>query len=315
MKIAIFNVLFAFALLASFCKADFLSELKDKKNDILSYLKVTDIARSISFNKKRRTLDVYYKKDEPITELKPVVIWFYGGTWYKGDRVKFTKLGTLVEENDYVGVIPNYVLFPFGSMEDMVYDVYTAIKWTFDNISRYGGDPNRIIVSGHSAGAHLITLSVLKSYLGIKNKGEILEPLPHIEKLVLVSAPYDFDDLKLFNIVAEEEDADNTIVEQIGKIVLGTQNISPHDLIRDLPDNSVTDSFNVGKFVLYYTDNDDQVPERSVKKFMKQLRRVDSNVDIQYVYTEKGYTHISMTMGIRHEDKEQCDLYLELLRL
>jgi acetyl esterase/lipase len=316
MKSTIFIKVLLLSLLVSFCSAgNIIDELKERKRDIENYLKVKDIKREIKFNSKKRTLDVYYKKDE-IQDLKPVVIFFYGGTWYRGDRIKFTKFGSLLEENDYIGVIPNYILFPFGDMEDMVNDIYTSIKWTYENIEKYGGDPHRITVAGHSAGAHLISLSLLKAYNYMENDDKTLQPLPEIEKLVLLHGPFDFDDYSLIKNSLPEEDADDTFVEQLVKVLLRTKDVSPYDIIKSMDDNSVDDSFNVKKFIFYYTGGDNDVPERSAKKFMKQLNRVcGKNVEIQYVFNEKDYAHNAITVGIRSGDEEHANIFLSLLKL
>eukprot|EP00833_Pecoramyces_ruminatium_P004548 jgi/Orpsp1_1/1178580/evm.model.c7180000065910.1 len=316
MKLNIVKVLLLFSFIISFCNAlDLINDLKDRKRDISYYLKVKNIERDIKFNKKRRTLDVYYNKDD-VKTLKPVVIFYHGGVWYQGDKIKFTKFGTLVEENDYIGVVPNYILFPLGSMEDMVTDVYTSIKWTYENIKKYGGDPERIIVSGHSAGAHLILLTLFKAYNNMKNEGKELEALPALEKLVLFSGPYDFDDYDIFNKSDVNEEADDGIVEQLVKVLFRTRNPSPYDIVKDMGSETVKDSFNVKKYIFYQTSADDQVPEKSAVKMMKELKRVTGEkIEIQYIWNKEGYAHNAVTAGIRSDDKDQADLYLSLLQL
>jgi len=316
MKLNITKLFILISLFISFSNAlDLINDLKDRKRDIEYYLKVKDIARDIKFNKKKRSLDVYYKKSE-VDTLKPVVIFYHGGTWYQGDRIKFTRFGSLLDANDYIGVIPNYVLFPFGSMEDMVTDIYTSIQWTYENIKKYGGDPERIIVSGHSAGAHLFLLTLFKAYNQIKNEGKILDPLPTIEKAVLLSGPYDFDDYDIFNKSDIDHEADDGFVETLVKVLLRTRNPSPYDIVKDMADNSVEDSFNVKKFIFYYTNNDSDVPEQSSKKMIRELQRVGGdNIEIQYVYNEDGFVHNAITVGVRSGDQEQEDIYLSLLEL
>ncbi|OUM67346.1 hypothetical protein PIROE2DRAFT_5206 [Piromyces sp. E2] len=288
------SVLIKFVLLISltftFCQANLISNIKERKRDYENYLKAKN------------------GKDE----LKPVVIFIYGGTWHQGDKVKFTKFGTLLEENGYVGVLPTYVLFPYGGMEDMVYDVYTAIKWTFDNIQKYGGDPNRITVAGHSAGAHLVALTLFKSYNYMENKKEIMKPLPQIEKVLLLSGPYDFDDFakvkKLFG-----KELKSSILEQLVRLLFRTKNVSPYDIVYDMPDKSVDDGFNVNKFVFYYTSLDTRVPKSSAEKLMKEMKRVSENVNIKYIYKE-GYIHEAITVGIRTGDEEQAKNFINLVQ-
>eukprot|EP00833_Pecoramyces_ruminatium_P003893 jgi/Orpsp1_1/1177925/evm.model.c7180000063365.1 len=62
--------------------SDIAKELKNFKKDIEYYVKVKNIKRDIPYNPSR-TLDVYYDKNEKVEELKPVILYIYGGTWKK----------------------------------------------------------------------------------------------------------------------------------------------------------------------------------------------------------------------------------------
>ncbi|ORX79842.1 alpha/beta-hydrolase [Anaeromyces robustus] len=289
-----------------FCNAGFIQELKDDKRDIENYLNVQHIERDIQYNGDR-ALDVYY--DQESTELKPVYIFLYGGAWHSGSKVKFTNFGSLLDKNGYVAVLPDYILFPYGGFEDMVDDIYHAIRWTFENIERYGGDPNRISISAYSAGSHLTALTLLKSLLGYTNKKIDLEPFPQLEKVVLLNGPYDFDDYS--NVAKFFGKENNSLIERLVKIIFKTPNVSPTDLLRPIPDDSL-DSFGVKKFVFFYTSEDNQVKESSALNFMKQMKRVCPTVEIDYVYKE-GYEHTTLTRGVRAGTEEQENLYLSLI--
>jgi len=317
MKSTIFvKFIFVFALVLSLCDAKsiskYIKDLKDYKKDVENYLKVKNIERDIEYNDSR-TLDVYYNKDEVDEEnLKPVVIHIYGGTWKKGNKVKFTKIGSLLEENDYVAVLPNYGLFPFAVFEDMVYDVYTAIHWTFENIKKYGGDPKRVSIAAYSAGSHLTALTLLKSVFSMSNNDEELEPLPTLEKAVLLNGPYDFDDFSV-KFLGSDPEIDNSILEKLAKIVFRTPDVSPTDILKDHADDSVT-NLGAKKFVFFYTSLDQQVQESSANHFMAQMKRVYPEVDIEYVYKE-GYEHTTVTRGVRAGQKEEEDVFMSLVNL
>jgi len=266
--------------------------------------------RDISFNKDR-TLDVYYDKTNT-TELKPVYLFIFGGSWYSGSKVKFTKFGSLFEENNYVAVLPNYVLFPHGGFEDMVDDIYKAIQWTFKNIEKYGGDPNRISISAYSAGSHLTALTIFKSLLGYTNKNSILEPIPMLEKVVLLNGPYDFDDYSVVRKFFGKE-TENSLVENIIKFIFKSSNVSPTDLLKPIADNSLY-SLGAKKFVFFYTSNDNQVQESSALNLMEQMKRVFPNVNINYVYKE-GYEHTTLTRGVRAGSSEEEEVFMSLIEL
>ncbi|KAG4100277.1 alpha/beta-hydrolase [Neocallimastix lanati (nom. inval.)] len=138
------------------------------KVNFIFIIKRTDIKYGGSYF---GTLDVYYDEND-INNLKPVIIYVHGGAWMFGNKNKNTGVGNLLIREGYIGVNPNYVLFSRGSMDDMVDNIYKAIQWTYKNISKYGGNKNKIILSGHSSGAHLAALTTFKSSLGIENNGK-----------------------------------------------------------------------------------------------------------------------------------------------
>jgi len=194
----------------------------------------------------------------------------------------------------------------------MVDDVYHAIQWTFDNIKKYGGNPKKVSIAAYSSGSHLTALSLLKPLLGYSNKKKFLEPLPTLEKVVLLNGPYDFDDYSVVRNVLGKE-TENSITENLAKVVFRSKNISPTDLLKPYPDNSI-EKLGTNKFVFFYTSKDNQVKESSALNFMKQLRRVNPKVNIQYIYKE-GYEHTTLTRGVRAGSEEQEDVFLNLLEL
>eukprot|EP00833_Pecoramyces_ruminatium_P011170 jgi/Orpsp1_1/1185202/evm.model.c7180000092761.1 len=285
-------------------------EKLDDERDQRNYLAYENIERDIDFNN-GRLLDVYYDKKNT-SELKPVYLFIFGGSWYSGDKVKFTKFGQLFETNGYVAVLPNYILFPRGGFEDMVDDIYKAIKWTIDNIEKYGGDPTKISLSAYSAGSHLTTLTLLKSLLEMKNKKATLEPFPEFEKVILLNGPYDFDD---FSVVKRlfGTDINNSIIEKLAKLVFRSKNVSPTDILKLYKDDSI-DNLGAKKFIFFYTSLDAQVKESSAVNFMAQMKRVCPTVNIEYVYKE-GYEHTTLTRGVRAGQQEQEDVFMSLVNL
>ncbi|ORX57271.1 alpha/beta-hydrolase [Piromyces finnis] len=294
---------------SSSSSSNIISELKDQKRDNKNYESFQNIERDIIFNNERK-LDVYYDKIDT-ENLKPVYIFIYGGAWYSGSKVKFTKFGQLLEENGYVAVLPNYILFPNGGFEDMVDDIYNAIQWTFKNIRQYGGNPERISISGFSAGSHLTALTIFKSLLSYTNKNSILEPLPMLEKVVLLNGPYDFDDYS--NVIKIFGNSENSIVEKLVKLIFQSKDVSPTDLLKPFADNSLS-SLGARKYVFFYTSLDEQVQESSALNLIEQMKRVSPEVNINYVYKE-GYEHTTLTRGVRAGSPEQEDVYLSLVNL
>jgi len=100
----------------------------------------------------RRKLDVYRPRDArgPV----PVVVFFYGGNWVDGERADYAFVGRALASRGIVAVIADYRLYPEVSYPDFLKDVAQAVAWAAREAGRYGGDPKRLYVMGHSAGAY-----------------------------------------------------------------------------------------------------------------------------------------------------------------
>lgn len=103
----------------------------------------------------RHKLDLYLPKGKKDF---PVLMFIHGGTWRSGKKDLYTALGEVFARNGVGTVIINYRLSPAVQHPAHIQDVARAFAWTTRNISKYGGRPDQIIVSGHSAGGHLAAL-------------------------------------------------------------------------------------------------------------------------------------------------------------
>ena len=103
----------------------------------------------------RQALDVYAP-----TEGKghPVVFWIHGGGWQGGDKSEVNSKPRAFVDKGFVFVSTNYRLLPKVTINQMAGDVAKAIRWARDHAKEYGGDPDTIFVTGHSAGAQLAAL-------------------------------------------------------------------------------------------------------------------------------------------------------------
>jgi acetyl esterase/lipase len=88
----------------------------------------------------------------------PVVVWIHGGGWRRGDKTDVHNKPKAFTEKGFVLVSVNYRFVPNVTVDQIAGDVAKAIRWTHDHARDYGGDPNRLIVMGHSAGAQLAAL-------------------------------------------------------------------------------------------------------------------------------------------------------------
>jgi acetyl esterase/lipase len=97
----------------------------------------------------------------PGAKSAPVIVSLYGGALTAGDKSEQPYVGQRFAEAGYVAVLINYRLSPTVAHPAHVQDAASAVAWVRKNIAKYGGDPNKIVLTGHSAGAYLISLLLL----------------------------------------------------------------------------------------------------------------------------------------------------------
>lgn len=118
------------------------------------------VASGVAFGSDpRQRLDIYgpAKADGPA----PVVTFFYGGSWASGSRDGYGFAAKAFASRGYTVVVPDYRLVPEVHFPAFVEDGAAAIAWTEANIAGHGGDPARLSLVGHSAGAHIAMLLAL----------------------------------------------------------------------------------------------------------------------------------------------------------
>lgn len=103
----------------------------------------------------RHLLDIYAP---PNASKLPVVVWVHGGGWMRGGKHEVNQKPAAFNARGFIFVPVNYRFIPHATMDEIVRDVAKATGWVHANIARYGGDPQRIFLMGHSAGAQLAAL-------------------------------------------------------------------------------------------------------------------------------------------------------------
>jgi len=146
------------------------------------------VAEAVRFGSHGQTLDVWRAEGASAGDKRPVLIFWHGGGWVKGARQDYAFAGRALAREGFVVVIPDYRKVPEVRFPAFVEDGAQAVAWVRDNIGRYGGDPQRIAFSGHSAGAHTAVLLALDPrWL----KAEDVDP-GIVKAVVGLSGPYDF---------------------------------------------------------------------------------------------------------------------------
>jgi acetyl esterase len=106
---------------------------------------------------KRNLLDVYSGNNDP-DSCTPVLVFFHGGGFISGDKSFHKNIGNYFASNNVLTVIPSYRLAPEYKWPSGAQDVASVVGWVRHNAAEFGGDPGRIFLMGHSAGAaHVAT--------------------------------------------------------------------------------------------------------------------------------------------------------------
>jgi arylformamidase len=128
-------------------------------------------------------LDVFFP--DSADRQRPVHIFFHGGYWRAFDKADYSFMAQPIVAAGAIAVIANYGLMPAVSMNELVAHCRAAIRWVHANAERFGGDPRRLSVSGHSAGAHIASLLHLTRWT------EHGLPSDAIKSTIAVSGIYD----------------------------------------------------------------------------------------------------------------------------
>ncbi len=88
----------------------------------------------------------------------PVVVFFYGGSWQSGTRQDYRFVAQSLAKQDVLVIVPDYRKSPQIAFPEFIDDAARAVAWTKLHAAEYGGDPSRIFLVGHSAGAHIAAM-------------------------------------------------------------------------------------------------------------------------------------------------------------
>jgi acetyl esterase/lipase len=138
----------------------------------------------------RHGLDVYTPPGRSAGQggAAPVIVFFYGGNWVSGRRDDYAFVGRALAARGFVVVIPDYRLYPQVRYPDFLVDAAKAVAWTERSIAGYGGDPHRVYLMGHSAGAYNAAMLALDGrWLGREGVNTA-----SIRGWIGLAGPYDF---------------------------------------------------------------------------------------------------------------------------
>jgi len=145
----------------------------------------TLVAQGIAYGPDaRQQLDVYAPRGG-CGQPRPVVLFFYGGSWNSGTRAGYAFVGRALAAQGFVTIIPDYRLVPAVQYPAFVEDGAAAVRWATANAARYCGDGRSIVLMGHSAGAYIAAmLAVDPRWVGPARAT--------VKGFVGLAGPYDF---------------------------------------------------------------------------------------------------------------------------
>ena len=151
----------------------------------------------------RQRLDIYVPGN--LKGPAPVLLFLYGGAWQSGSRTDYRAFGQAFASAGIIAVVADYRLYPQVKYRAFAEDAAAALAWLHAHVAQYGGDPDRIFVSGHSAGAYNAVM-VASEPKFIEGKGG---RLGWMRGVIGISGPYDFLPMSAPEYIAMFEGTNN----------------------------------------------------------------------------------------------------------
>lgn len=149
------------------------------------------ITRDIPYGAgERAKLDVYRPSQATgAPQGAPMAVFYYGGGWESGEKASYAFVAAAFAAQGIVTVVPDYRVYPEVRFPDFLTDAARAARWAKDHAAEFGADPNRVVLAGHSAGAHIAAMLTLDpQWLGPVG----LDPRRDFAGLLGIAGPYDF---------------------------------------------------------------------------------------------------------------------------
>jgi acetyl esterase/lipase len=204
----------------------------------------------------------------------PVVVFFYGGRWQGGDRTEYSFVGEALAARGIVAVLPDYREYPAVTFPVFVTDAAQAVAWARAHAAGLGGDPARLYVAGHSAGAHIAALLGTDArYLGAVG----LAPRD-LAGVIAIAGPHDFLPIT---------DADLALI-------FGPPERYPESQPVNFVDGDEP------RFLLLHGADDDLVEPRNSESLAARLHAAHEPCELS-IYPRTGHIRILAALALGHE--------------
>ena len=136
----------------------------------------------------RQRLDIYRPADAAPAAGWPVVVFFYGGSWYRGEKADYKFVGEALASRGVLTLVADYRLYPQVRYPDFLKDSALALGYGLNEAKRLGGDSKRVFVMGHSAGGYNAAMLALDA----RWLGDVGHAPKELAGFIGLAGPYDF---------------------------------------------------------------------------------------------------------------------------
>jgi acetyl esterase/lipase len=229
----------------------------------------------------RHGLDVYAPTD--LQGVAPVMVFFYGGGWSQGKRQEYEFVGRALAAQGFVTVVPDYRITPETTFPGFLQDCAAALRWVQDNIATYGGDPKRMVLCGHSAGAYNAVMMALDpSYTQAAGFD-----IANIKGAIGLSGAYDFLPLETETTNAAFGQAPDPVLTQ--PVHFARADAAP--------------------LLLIWGDQDERVGRRNIESMERAMRAAGGAVEVKiYPGVNHGATMTSLSTTLRGGAPSMADV-------
>lgn len=255
--------------------------------------------KGISFGRRGNKLDLYYS---PLVEnaKAPLVVFIYGGAWGSGDRAIYCLLARqMAEELNATVICPDYSTYPKSNVLGMVQDIADCLIWIKESAQKYNFDVGNIILIGHSAGAHLCSLTTLflidtREELFIETSKQ-QDITPCIKGVIGLSGVYN-----ILDHYEHEQMRGIEYVSTMHKAMNGVHNFPYYSPVHVLNTFSEDKVKRVPPFALLHGTDDIIVPAESSTKFSELLSSLSLSVSL---YLLPRVDHTEMATDLMAPDR------------
>lgn len=119
--------------------------------------------RNVQFEPgERGRMDIYAPRKAADGSTAPLIVFWYGGAWQEGSKSDYRFVGAALAKRGAMAVLPDYRLYPEVRFPDFLRDAAAAVARAQQEAPRYGADPRRTVLAGHSAGAYIAAMLALQ---------------------------------------------------------------------------------------------------------------------------------------------------------